>query len=380
MLKCQKNLFSLDENVHYLNCAYKSPLLKNGEEMAKKALLNERNPFNLKPHSYFEISDKIRIEFSKIIHCHKNEIALFPSTSYGFANVFNNLKVTRVKAITVENEFPSGFFSIKKWGLENEIMLQTLTRNELSAKDWNQKILDSINNETNVVFMSSVHWMDGTKFDIKKIGKKCKSVGAYFIVDGTQSVGAMNINVKEFNIDALICAGYKWLFGPYSMALGYFSSKFNNGTPIEESWMNRTNAEEFSNLTDYDSKYKTMAGRYNVGETANFVLSPIMLNGLKQLNNWGIYNIESYCKKLADPLLKKLIPIGIKFEEKNYFNPHLFSLGLPDYIDNLNFKKILDNKNIYISLRGKNIRVSINVFNNQNDINMLIEAVKSVLK
>ena len=164
------------------------------------------------------------------------------------------------------------------------------------------------------------------------------------------------------------------------MALGYFSSKFNNGTPIEESWMNRTNAEEFNKLTNYDSKYKTMAGRYNVGETANFVLSPIMLNGLKQLNNWGIYNIESYCKKLADPLLKKLIPLGIKFEEKNYFNPHLFSLGLPDYIDNLNFKKILDNKNIYISLRGKNIRVSINVFNNKNDINMLIEAVKSVLK
>ena len=380
MLKCQKPLFSLDENVHYLNCAYKSPLLKNGEEMAKKALLSERNPFNLKPHSYFEISDKIRIEFSKIIHCHKNEIALFPSTSYGFANVFNNLTVTRVKAITVENEFPSGFFSIKKWSLENEIMLQTLTRNELSAKDWNQKILDSIDEKTNVVFMSSVHWMNGTKFDIKKIGKKCKSVGAYFIVDGTQSVGAMNINVKEFNIDALICAGYKWLFGPYSMALGYFSSKFNNGTPIEESWMNRTNAEEFSNLTDYDSKYKTMAGRYNVGETANFVLSPIMLNGLKQLNNWGISNIESYCKKLVDPLLKQLIPLGIKFEEKNYFNPHLFTLGLPDYIDNVDFKKTLDNKNIYISFRGKNIRVSINVFNDQNDINMLIEAVKSVLK
>ena len=63
MLKCQKPLFSLDENVHYLNCAYKSPLLKSGEEMAKKALLSERNPFNLKPHSYFEISDEIRIEF-----------------------------------------------------------------------------------------------------------------------------------------------------------------------------------------------------------------------------------------------------------------------------------------------------------------------------
>ena len=65
----------------------------------------------------------------------------------------------------------------------------------------------------------------------------------------------------------------------------YFSKKFHNGTPIEESWMNRTNALDFSNLTNYDPNYKPMAGRYNVGETTNFLLSPIMLNGLKQINN-----------------------------------------------------------------------------------------------
>ena len=105
--------------------------------------------------------------------------------------------------------------------------------------------------------------MNGTKFDLKKIGEKCKNNNTFFIVDGTQSVGALSIDVKEIKPDALICAGYKWLFGPYSMALGYYSSKFNDGIPIEESWMNRTNAQDFSNLTEYDSKYKPMAGRSN---------------------------------------------------------------------------------------------------------------------
>ena len=161
---------------------------------------------------------------------------------------------------------------------------------------------------------------DGIKMNV--LSKGMFNSGEAELLDEGKSVvdrvvsAITSSDIKNFKIDALICAGYKWLFGPYSMALGYFSSKFSNGTPIEESWMNRTNAEEFNNLTDYDSKYKTMAGRYNVGETANFVLSPIMLNGLKQLNNWGISNIESYCKKLADPLLKQLIPLGIKFEEQ----------------------------------------------------------------
>ena len=221
--------------------------------------------------------------------------------------------------------------------------------------------------------------MNGTKLMLKEIGDKCKKVGAYYIVDGTQSVGASQMEVKKFNIDALICAGYKWLFGPYSMALGYFSKKFHNGTPIEESWMNRTNALDFSNLTNYDPNYKPMAGRYNVGETTNFLLSPIMLNGLKQINKWEVNNIEKYCKKLANIIISELRPLNIKFEEKEFFNSHLFSLGLPKNINAIEFKRKLDENHIFLSLRGNSIRVSINVFNDENDIERLISVVKSSL-
>ena len=379
MIKCQKHLFNLDHNEYYLNCAYKSPLLKKGELLANNAIKRERTPSYLKPNNYFEISEKIRIEFSKIIKSHKHEVAIMPSSSYGFANVFNNINSNGNKAIVVENEFPSGYFSVKKWCSENNIQLEIIERKKLSAKDWNKKIINSIDSNTSVVLISSIHWMNGTKFDLKEIGKKCKVNGTYFIVDGTQSVGAMSIDVKDFNIDALICAGYKWLFGPYSMALGYFSSKFSDGIPIEESWMNRTNAQEFSNLTEYDSKYKPMAGRYNVGETTNFILSPIMLNGLNQINKWGINNIESYCKKLSEIVISELSPLGIAFENEDYFTSHLFSLGLPDYLNLLTFKKILEEKKIRVSVRGSNLRVSINVFNDENDINKLVETVKEFI-
>ena len=379
MIKCQKHLFNLNTSEYYLNCAYKSPLLKNGELLAIQALKKERNPSYLKPFDYFNISEEIRTEFSKIINSNKDEVAIIPSSSYGFANVFNNLKINGNKAITVENEFPSGYFSIKKWCSEKNIQLETIKRNNLSAQDWNKKIINSIDSDTSVVIISSVHWMNGTKFELKKIGEKCKNNNTFFIVDGTQSVGALSIDVKDFKIDALICAGYKWLFGPYSMALGYYSSKFNDGIPIEESWMNRTNAQDFSNLTEYDSKYKPMAGRYNVGETTNFILSPIMLNGLKQINSWGINNIESYCKKLTKIVINELSPLGIAFENENYFTYHLFSLGLPKHLNLLTFKKILEKKKIRVSIRGANLRVSINVFNDERDIDKLVETVKEFI-
>ena len=73
MLKCQKDLFSLEPDITYLNCAYKGPLLKKSEEKIFEAIENERNPFKLKAPNYFQISNEIRREYSKI----KNRQVMF---------------------------------------------------------------------------------------------------------------------------------------------------------------------------------------------------------------------------------------------------------------------------------------------------------------
>ena len=221
--------------------------------------------------------------------------------------------------------------------------------------------------------------MNGTKFNLKLIGERCKKFGAKFIVDGTQSVGAMKMDVNQFNIDALVCASYKWLFGPYSMGLAYFSDEFQNGTPIEESWMNRTNSSNFSSLTDYDPNYQLKANRFDVGEKSNFLLMPILLEGLKQVNKWTVQSIQSYCKDLTSPLIKKLNEIGINFENKEYFSPHLFSLTLPEKIDPIVLKSNLEKNNIIISIRGDFLRVSLNVFNNEKDIEKLINIITKTI-
>ena len=78
----------------------------------------------------------------------------------------------------------------------------------------------------NVVLISMNHWMDGTKIDIKSIGDKCHQLGVTFIVDATQLAGAFPINVVDLKVDALICACYKWLFGPYSGNRIFFTQIF----------------------------------------------------------------------------------------------------------------------------------------------------------
>ena len=116
MLTNQKHLFSLNDDVRYLNCAYKAPLLKSSENAAMQALKKERNPADLKPDDFFKNVTQVREEFGKLIHAKPSDVAIIPSTSYGFASVLNNVTCHQGQhAITIENEFPSDYFSIKRW-------------------------------------------------------------------------------------------------------------------------------------------------------------------------------------------------------------------------------------------------------------------------
>jgi selenocysteine lyase/cysteine desulfurase len=379
MLKSQKHLFNLDSGVHYLNNAYRGPQLKSSEEAGISSIIKQRNPFQLKPSDFFEGVDSVRTTFGKLVNCDSSEVAIMPSTSYGFTSVLNNIKPKAGgKAIVVQDEFPSGFFSIARWAQENQASITTISsdpNSDSKGESWNTNLLDSIDVNTSVVLISSVHWMSGLKFDLEAIGTKCQKVGAAFIVDGTQSVGAMPIDVKAFHIDALICATYKWLLGPYSIAMAYIGERFNNGIPLEESWMNRVNARDFGRLSEYASDYNPGAARYTVGEASNFVLMPMLQASLNQILDWTPAAIQNYAGILNRPLLKFINQIGGRTEPEAFLAQHLFAPQLPKGINPAHLKKELEENQIYISMRGEYLRVSINVFNDTKDIKALMHVI-----
>lgn len=380
MLSNQKHLFNLSDDIHYLNCAYKAPLLKTSEAGVIKALQREHNPIDFTSEAFFEESDTIRELFGRLVNSSSSQVVIIPSTSYGFSSVLNNITYKEGQhALTVEHEFPSDYYSLQRWcdthDAELKIIKPDINIGRI-GKHWNTKLINSITTDTAVVNISSVHWTNGLRFDLEAIGKKCHAVGAKFIVDGTQSVGALPIDVKKFNIDALVCASYKWLIGPYSMGLMYISSEFNEGTPLEESWMNRDNAKVFQSLTNYSRGYAEGATRYNVGETSNFVLSPILKSGLKQVLEWTPKGVQEYCKELVQPLKVYLESLGLVFEDDDYASYHIIGIQLPEYIDMELLSKNLKKHNVYLSVRGSSLRISVNVFNTVKDIDRLIEVIE----
>jgi selenocysteine lyase/cysteine desulfurase len=383
MLTSQKHLFNLDPDVHYLNNAYRGPQLKSSEEAGIAAIIQQRNPFQLKPTDFFEGVDSVRKLFGKLVNCESPDVAIIPSTSYGFSSVLSNLKPKiGGKAIVVQDEFPSGYFSITRWAKENQARIETISpdpTSESKGESWNSALLDSIDEKTSVVLISSIHWMSGVKYDLEAIGAKCQKMGAVFIVDGTQSVGVMPIDVQACQIDALICATYKWLLGPYSVSLAYIGEKFHNGIPLEESWMNRVNAREFGRLSEYAAEYNPGASRYTVGEASNFVLMPMLQASLIQILDWNPAEIQKYSNSLNRPLIDFISRIGGHTESEPYLAEHLFAPLLPKNINTADLKQELEANQIYVSIRGEYLRVSINVFNEPEDITALMHGIEQQL-
>ena len=381
-LKNQKHLFSIPNDVTYLNIASQSPSFKAIEQAGIEGVLEKSNPYKIIGDSYFEPVKEVKKLFAKLIDVDDfNRIATIPSASYGLATVANNITLKKDDEIVlIDKQFPSNYYVWEKLANKFDAKIKFVsmpTSRKDRGKKWNDNILNSISENTAVVSLGNIHWSNGTLFDLKSIRKKTKEYNSLLIIDGSQSIGAYPFSVKEINPDALVCAGYKWLFGPYGCGYAYFSEFFDNGKPIEENWSNRLGSEDFAGLTSYQPKYKPLANRYCAGEHASFIYIKMQIEALKQVLKWNPIAIQEYCKEITAEAVYKLKLIGCFIENENYRTHHLFGVELPDIIDIEKLKIKLKEENIYVSFRGNYIRLSCHLYNTKEDFDKLTNCILS---
>ncbi|MEI9919280.1 MAG: aminotransferase class V-fold PLP-dependent enzyme [Bacteroidota bacterium] len=381
-MQSQRALFSIPKDTTYLNCAYMGPLPKKVEAAGIEAMKRKRNPGVITAIDFFNEADVLRREYAKLINVKDaNRIVVIPSVSYGVANAAKNVPLSKGdEVIIAAEEFPSDYYpwaiKCEETGASARIITPPDTLQRRGAQ-WNTRILEAINSKTKVVAISNVHWADGTLFNLVEIRKRTRDVGAALIIDGTQSVGAMPFDVEQIQPDALICVGYKWLLGPYSIGLAYYGPMFDNGKPIEESWMNREKAEDFRSLVQYNPNYKEGSLRYEVGEHSSFVYVPMLIESLKLINKWKPANIQKYCASITSDPIKQLREAGFWIEDNDSRGQHLFGIRLPEHVDIEKVAARFKRNKLFVSLRGNAIRVAVNVFNTKTDVEKMVSLLLS---
>jgi selenocysteine lyase/cysteine desulfurase len=379
-MQASKDLFSLPDGLHYLNHAYMSPLSKRVAAAGAAAIRRLQDPSAVSSGDFFTDPNRIRERFARLIGApDPQRVAIIPAASYGLAQVARNTALARGQnVVMIGQEFPSNRYV---WGRRCGDAGATLreipapSEGADRAARWDEALIAAIDRDTAVVTLASVDWTDGTRFDLDSIGARAREVGAALVVDGTQSVGAVPFDLGRVRPDALICAGYKWLTGPYSLGAAWFGERYDGGVPIEEAWTVREGSADFAGLVKDSGRYRPGAVRYDVGEASNFVLAPMLLAALDQVLEWGPEAIEAHGGALGRDLIADLADRGFLVNEESGRGGHLFGLRMPPSADPEALRARLQERRIRVSVRGRAVRIAFHLYNDEADVAALRAAL-----
>ncbi len=373
----QRYLFDIPDDVTYLNASYLTPQLRSRRRAAQRALDQADAPWTIVTDDFFSPVERLRERFAAIIGADVDGVAIIPSVSYGAGIATANLEVGPGRTvIVIEDQFPSNVYP---WRSALDLgggRLVTVPRP--AEGSWTEALLETIDDRTAVVTVPNCHWTDGSLVDLEAVGRAARAVGAALVVDASQSLGAMPFDTGVIKPDFVYAVGYKWLLGPFGLGYLWMAPQHREGTPLEQGWIVRKGADDFTRLVDYQDDYAPGARRFDVGERSSFQLVPMAIAALEQVLDWGIPDVAAALQGLTGAIEERATARGLRAIARTDRAPHMIGMraasGWP-----LGLSAALAEARVFVSVRGDSIRVSPHVYSDESDVDRLFSVLDRVL-
>lgn len=379
LIKSQRELFDIPDNIAYFNCAYNSPLLLESTKRLHVGVDSKSHPWERLPNEFFDDAETIRQLSSDIFGGDADGYAVVPSASYGIstaARILESKLSCNDEILLLDEEFPSVVLPFKRVAMETGVKITTVESPENG--NWTEAILNRINANIKVVAISSCHWTNGAFIDILAIREICDKYNIILIIDTTQTLGAMPFSIDDVRPDFMVAAGYKWLLCPYGFSLLYVDEKWRKERPLEETWIARENAQDFANLVKYSDTYMEGSRRFEVGEKCTPTILPGAIAALEQIKIWGVSNISESILNINRRIESNLTQLGFQLPDDSLRCPHILGARIPESYTG-NIVNELKERNIFISQRGKSLRFAPHLYINDNDINRLNNTIAELI-
>jgi selenocysteine lyase/cysteine desulfurase len=221
MLRSQRSLFDIPDDVCFLNAASDSPLPLATLDAGRWAVERKGRPWLIDNESASKQYERTRSAAARLINADPEDVALISSVGYGVAVAKKILPVpsgSRVLVLQDDHSSP-----VLEWMTRaNEGGFAVETVRGLGNNDWTEALLTAIERRDAapiaVVSISSVHWSDGGAVDLGRVAPAARARGATLLVDATHSAEVTNLDVRAVDPDVVVFPTYKWLLGPYGRA------------------------------------------------------------------------------------------------------------------------------------------------------------------
>jgi len=311
----------------------------------------------------------IRNEVAQYIGADSDEIAFTTNTSIGM-NHFARMLEGKGDVLTMDGEFPT---STLPW-IHNNYNIKFVEPIHLTYPI--EHIESAIDKKSGILVSSHIQYATGFRQDVKKLSEMAQRHNLYFVLNATQSFGPFKIDVKEMGVDFLCATGLKWAMSGYGIGIVYVSKKMQSELrfPIV-GWKSVTDPNLMDNK---NTKWKCSAEVLEAG-CLHFPNIFALGETIKLFNSIGQENISNRLLQLTGYAITKLKKLNATIltpieQESERSGILIVKVKEPETV-----KLQLREKGIILSKRGDGLRISCHIFNNFEDIDLCIEALKPYL-
>lgn len=325
-----------------------------------------------------ELQRRVKARFADFIGARPAEVSFVPSTTVGENLIASGLDFPRAggNVVTDALHFDGSLYlygELGRQGMDTRIVRSRDGRIDLTDLD---RVIDK---QTRLVALSLVSMINGFSPDLKAVCDLAHSRGALVYADAVQAVGAVPVNVRTSGVDFLACSSYKWLMG--DMGLGFLYIREDRLDRLRRS---QYGFRQLSNIQYHAFPYdppgeavmdwtqsNDAGGHFEVGTVSNTTLACLdySLSFLKQL---GIENVQAYRQPLLQRLQREMPKLGFEPMTPAESTSPIVAFAIKETQE---IARRLKRANVDISIYPHRVRISPSVYNDQRDIEKLLEAL-----
>jgi len=371
-----REAFDLHSEAVYLNAASEGPLPRRAKEALLAVLDKKSQPFRVGGEEYFQVPRRTRELCACLVGCLPEEIALTTGAGAGVNLAAFGLPLEAGdEVLLLKGDFPAllnPFLHARKRGI---VPVEVTPAGRFPVLADFEKAISS---KTRVLALSHVMSSAGFRHDLAALGELCRAREIFFVVDGAQSVGVLPWRMAECRVDILAVPGHKWLLGlPGTGFAAIRREVMERMVPPAVGWMGcLSNAAQFVSLPPFDLSLFPGGRKFEVGTTPYPQL--VAWNAsLEMLLDIGVEAIEAHVRDLLTPLWEYLEASPYKIVSSS--EPSSRS-AIVSFTGRFAAKiyLLLNERKIFPSLRSGFLRISPHLYNNRQDIDRLITALREL--
>ena len=369
-------------DVTYLNFAAHAAIPRVALDALQGSIAAKIQPHIVDDATFFALAARLRRSLATLIQSSPDEIALTNGAGSGLAVIAYALKWSPGDEVLIaRGEFPTHYATWKPMEERESIKLNIVDPRSqfIEAND----LIEAMTPRTRVISVSHVRFDDGSMLDVPHLAAACKRNGTLLVLDISQSCGAVPIDVGHIGADFLVCAGYKYLLGPWGTGFLWTKrSHLEQLRPGPYNWLSQ-GVETFARLNYVDPGPSPSMSRWDTAEASslyNFNLT-VMEASVRFVLNVGAALIRDHNQTLISYLFERL-PDGCRIaspldaSRRGVFG--CIDVGKREETEAL--YQVLRSERFVVALREGRIRIAPHLLNTRQHMDRLLVTLNKALK